>query len=42
MQGSKYKESELESLMKKIEDGKCLWLYTWYCNCVGEVTTKEY
>lgn len=40
--GSKYKESELKDLMKNIENGKCLWLYTSHCNIVGKVTTKEY
>lgn len=41
-QGSKYKENQLETLMKNIENGKCLWLYVSHCNKVGEVTRLEY
>lgn len=32
----------LEKLMKDIEDGKTLWLYTGFCNCVGRITKEEY
>ena len=31
-----------EKLMKDIEDGNVLWLYTGYCNCEGEITKEEY
>lgn len=34
--------TNLKQLKESIEDGTCLWLYTWYCNCEGEVTTEEY
>ena len=33
---------DLEKLMKDIEERKILWLYTGFCNCVGEVTKEEY
>lgn len=32
----------LDELKERIENGTQLWLYTGYCNCVGEITTKEY
>ena len=32
----------LDELKERIENGTQLWLYTGYCNCIGEVTTKEY
>lgn len=31
-----------EKLMKDIEEGKTLWLYTGYCSCIGKVTREEY
>lgn len=34
--------TNLEKLMKDIENGKIFWLYTGFCNCVGKVTKKEY
>ena len=33
---------DLSKLMRGIEDGKQLWLYTGYCNCIGKVTKEEY
>ena len=32
----------LEELMKDIENGNIYWLYTGFCDCVGEVTKEEY
>lgn len=32
----------LDKLKERIENGTQLWLYTGYCNCVGEITTEEY
>lgn len=34
--------TNLEKLMKDIENGKIFWLYTGFCNCVGKVTKEEY
>jgi len=34
--------SNLEKLMKDIENGNTFWLYVGYCNCVGMVTKEEY
>lgn len=33
---------DLNKLMNDIEEGKILWLYTGFCNCVGKVTKEEY
>lgn len=33
---------DLAKLMKNIENGNTLWLYTGYCNCIGRITKEEY
>jgi hypothetical protein len=34
--------SDLHKLMRDIENGRQLWMYTGYCNCIGKVTREEY
>ena len=33
--------NDLVELMKDIENGNTLWLYTSHCNCIGEITKEE-
>lgn len=40
MQPSVFKN--LKQLMRRIENGTQLWMYTGYCNCIGKITTEEY